>query len=156
MREPVQVRESTPADATALAELCTLWGYPADRVTVAARLSRVTHDTDVVLVAVAQSEVVGWVHVGLYSTLGTDNAAHILGLVVDEKSQGRGIGRLLMSAAEAWARERGCRTMRVRSRISRHDAHAFYKHLGYRQTKTSFTFVRTLADKRNGSESSEP
>jgi GNAT superfamily N-acetyltransferase len=90
--------------------------------------------------------------VGLHSTLATDNAAQILGLVVDERWQGLGIGRRLMCAAETWARQQGCRTVRLRSRISRHSAHAFYRHLGYQQTKTSYTFVRVLTETTDGSE----
>ncbi|KPL22156.1 MAG: hypothetical protein AMJ93_07880, partial [Anaerolineae bacterium SM23_84] len=67
-----------------------------------------------------------------------------LGLVVDSNWRGRGVGRALLEAAEAWALEGGSEVMYVRSRITRVDAHAFYKHLGYRELKTSLTFVKPL------------
>jgi GNAT superfamily N-acetyltransferase len=126
--------------------LVTQWGYPADRDAIARRLCRMTGDADITLVAVVHAEVAGWVHVGLYPTLAADDAAELRGLVVDEKWQRQGVGRQLMHAAEEWALRHGCRTIYVRSRISRREAHAFYRHLGYRQIKTSFTFVRTLDD----------
>jgi GNAT superfamily N-acetyltransferase len=144
----VHIREAIAADAPALAELVTLWGYPADRVAIANRLRRVRADSDSVLVAAIESEVVGWVHVGVYPTLATDSAAELLGLGVRRNWQGHGIGRQLMRAAEAWARQHGCGTMYVRSRISRRQAHAFYRHLGYHQIKTSLTFERSLDDRQ--------
>ena len=153
---PALIREATLADASVLAALVTLWGYPADQPTVARRLSRVTGDAEAVLVAVVQSEVIGWVHVGLYPSLAADDAAELRGLVVSAQWQRQGIGRQLMSAAEAWARQRGCRTMYVRSRTSRHEAHEFYRRLGYRQLKTSFAFERALRSAQDGSEPWRP
>jgi len=143
-RGAVVIREAIGADVPALTELIAQWGYPAQPAVVAARLQRVTGETDAVLVAVAASGVVGWVHVGLYSTLATDNAAQVLGLVVDTSKRRQSIGRQLMESAEAWARERGCHALYLRTRLSRRGAHAFYKRLGYRQIKTSLTFVREL------------
>jgi GNAT superfamily N-acetyltransferase len=154
--DAVLIRKATLTDATVLAELVTYLGYPAGPTALARRLSAVTGDADVVLVAVVDAGVVGWVHVGLHTTLATDNAAELRGLAVHEQWQRQGIGTQLMRAAEAWARQRDCRTMYVRSRTSRRGAHAFYGHLGYRQIKTSFTFLRTLNDKQDSSEPSEP
>ncbi len=153
---PVLIREVRHADAAALAELVTLWGYPADDVAVARRLSGLATDTDAVFVAAVEEEAVGWVHVSLYQTLATDDAAELRGLVVDEKWRRQGIGRQLMDAAERWARQHGCRTMYVRTRLSRQQAHAFYRQLGYRQIKTSFTFVRALHQQEDGSEPRMP
>jgi len=145
-RPPLRIREAILADAPALAKLVTLWGYPADSAVVASRLRHVRGHSNVVLVAATQSQVVGWVHVGLYPTLATDCAAELFGLVVDTEWQAQGIGRRLMRAAEAWALQRGCRSMYVRSNVLRREAHAFYAHLGYHQIKTSLTFERRLSD----------
>jgi len=88
--------------------------------------------------------VVEWVQVSAYSALVTDNAAGLCGLVVDEEWRGQGIGRALLKAAEAWARERNCSAMYVRTNAVRHSAHAFHRQFGYQQVKTSLTFTKSL------------
>jgi GNAT superfamily N-acetyltransferase len=138
------IREATGDDAEDLAKLADQLGYPARPEQMLNRLGRVDRATGRVLVAVPAGKVVGWIHVVLYHTLVTDHAAQLLGLVVDKNWRGRAVGRALLGAAEAWALEESCDVMYVRSRITRVDAHAFYKHLGYQELKTSLTFVKTL------------
>ena len=140
----LDIREATCADAENLASLAAQLGYPAWPEQMLTRLGCVDRATGRVFVAVAAGQVVGWIHVVLYYTLVTDHAAQLLGLVVDKNWRGRGVGRALLEAAEAWALEGGSEVMYVRSRITRVDAHAFYKHLGYRELKTSLTFVKPL------------
>jgi len=82
--------------------------------------------------------------VNLLSRLQVSNAAEIAGLVVDEKSRSKAIGRALLKAAEAWAIEKDCSTMYVRTNVVRHGAHVFYRQLGYQQVKTSLTFTKSL------------
>lgn len=138
------IREATRDDAEDLANLADQLGYPARPEQVLNRLECVDRATGRVFVAAAAGQVVGWIHVVLYYTLVTDHAAQLLGLVVDMNWRGRGVGRALLGAAEAWALEEGSEVMYIRTRITRVDAHAFYKHLGYRELKTSLTFVKPL------------
>lgn len=140
----IHIREASADDAEALAELATQWGYPSQPEEISQRLRCMGSGRSQVFVAVVCASVVGWVHVSLYPTLATDNAAQILGLVVHEEWRGQGIGRALIQAAEAWALESDCRMIYVRTRITRHDAHAFYRQLGYQQVKTSLTFTKPL------------
>ena len=140
----IHIREASADDAEALAELATQWGYPSQPEEILQRLRCMGSGRSRVFVAVVGADVVAWLHVSLYPTLATDNAAQVLGLVVHEERRGQGIGRALMQTAEAWALESDCRTMYVRTRITRHDAHAFYRQLGYQQVKTSLTFTKPL------------
>jgi len=96
------------------------------------------------MAAVVDGSVVGWIHVEVYGTILLDNVAEILGLVVDERWHGQHIGQALLRAAEAWAAERGCATVYVRSNVVRHGAHRFYLQNGFQQVKTSLTFAKTL------------
>ena len=48
--------------------------------------------------------------------------------------QGRGLGRLLMDAAAAWARERGCRRLLLGVYSRNMPALAFYGHMGFTRT----------------------
>jgi hypothetical protein len=46
-----------------------------------------------------------------------------------------------MRAVEQWAAESGCAFVRVRSRLSREEAHRFYVGLGYAKEKAQYTFA---------------
>ena len=56
--------------------------------------------------------------------------AYITVLVVAPAMQGRGAGRTLVAAAEAWARAAGCRRLTVTSAEHRADAHESYPRIG--------------------------
>lgn len=57
---------------------------------------------------------------------------------VDEAARGRSIGRMLVAAAEEWARKRGCILLEVTSNGRFAKAHDFYRHLGYQRTSLRF------------------
>ena len=57
-------------------------------------------------------------------------------LSVDPGCQGLGIGKLLVEAAEGYARERGCQHMDLRIVNLREELPAFYRKLGYAETGT--------------------
>jgi ribosomal protein S18 acetylase RimI-like enzyme len=63
-------------------------------------------------------------------------------LVVSADAQGRGIGRMLVEAAESWMRQQGCKLVEVTSNDRRAEAHAFYRHMGYE--RTSIRFAKSL------------
>lgn len=67
---------------------------------------------------------------------------HVGMLVVNEDAEGRGIGGALMRAAEAWARERGYRTLTLTVFGTNHAAQAIYQHLGY--GLETLRYVKTL------------
>ena len=66
----------------------------------------------------------------------------IVALAVDEAFRGAGAGRMLLEAAEHWARQCGCCGVRLVSGFDREQAHRFYLHCGYRNRKTQFNFVK--------------
>jgi GNAT superfamily N-acetyltransferase len=55
-----------------------------------------------------------------------------VGIAIREGWRGGGIGRRLMAAAEAWARERGAEQMTLDCHAANDAAIAFYDALGYR------------------------
>ncbi len=142
----IAVRPATAADAPTVAALCGQFGYPATGEAIGRRLAAIAGDPDAaVLVAEApDGAVVGWVHVRTLQLLQRDAGAEVCGLVVEEVWRRRGIGGLLMAAAEDWARRRGMSLLRLRSNVVRDDAHAFYRRLGYAGSKTSLLFTKTL------------
>ncbi|MBQ6550863.1 MAG: GNAT family N-acetyltransferase [Lachnospiraceae bacterium] len=68
----------------------------------------------------------------------------ILGLAVDRTAQHQGIGRALLSHAEQWAKENGITAMRLNSGAARTGAHAFYRAVGYTETKRQARFFKEL------------
>lgn len=139
------IRPARLEDAPALAPLSTQLGYPATAAEIAARLDAILADPDqAVYVAETSGQVAGWVHVAHYLTLESGAAVEIRGLVVDENRRGSGLGRALVLQAEAWARDRGVRVVRVRSNVVRAGAHEFYRRLGYSLVKTQHAFRKSL------------
>lgn len=88
--------------------------------------------------------MIGWVHVEERRLIESEPRAEINGLVVDETCRSRGVGRVLLEHAEQWARERGFRSVVLRSNVIRGRAHAFYERLGYQVFKTQKVFRKPL------------
>ncbi len=133
------------SDVDAVAGLCGQLGYPATVDQITARWSRLDSDSGhAVFVAADGDRVIAWLHVAHRLLLEYDACAEICGLVVDERERGAGVGRALVGAAEAWARAAGVRTIRVRSRVERDRAHAFYERDGYTRVKTQHVFEKPL------------
>lgn len=57
--------------------------------------------------------------------------AHVEVVVVSLAAQGRGVGRTLLEAAEAWARNKGYGHMTLNAFVGNTHARAVYEHLGY-------------------------
>ncbi len=93
------------------------------------------HPGAALLVAHMGGAIVGYVLVFDQPTLFADGpAAYVQELMVDEPHRNEGVGGALMASAENWARERGCRSIRlVTSR-----AGAFYLARGYEEASTFF------------------
>jgi predicted N-acetyltransferase YhbS len=139
------IRVATSADAEGVAQLSGQLGYPSTAEEAVERLRAVKRYSEhAVYVAEANGRLVGWIHVFARPSLTTEPSAEVAGLVVDEHCRGCGIGQALMSEAERWAKEEGCRSVRLRSNVSRLRAHAFYERLGYEAIKTSKSFCKFL------------
>lgn len=142
----VPIRRMTAQDAEGIAHLYTQLGYPSSVSQICARFAAIDGSDDHALF-VAQApdgRVVGTVHVHVPRLLENDPLAEVWGLVVDAAARGQGIGRELMAEAEAWATARSLRELRLRSNVVRTEAHRFYERLGYTNTKTQFTFTKTI------------
>ena len=66
-----------------------------------------------------------------------DERGHFGMLSVAPEAQGRGLGRVLIEAAEAWARERGCAWMDLEVASPRLELPPFYRRFGYEVTGLS-------------------
>ena len=140
------IRGPREGDAEAIADQSAQLGYPVEVDEVRERLATVeANDHAAVLVATDSADrVIGWVHVELKRTLVAPLTAQVMALVVDDEARNRGVGKELLSAAEEWARGRGCHQMVVGTRVTRERAHRFYTREGYSLQKTSHFFEKAI------------
>ena len=139
------IRKILPSDAASVARLSGELGYPTPPDVMEQRIIQLADcPNHEVFVACAGWAVVGWIDLGVTHHLQSEPYVEIGGLVVADGARSKGIGGLLVSLGEEWARERGVRRVVVRSRISRERAHSFYERAGYTRSKTSAVFEKSL------------
>lgn len=79
-------------------------------------------------------ERLGFVHAHLdQSAFTREIVGYLSVLVVAADAAGTGVGRRLMTAAEDWARQQGCRLMTLEVFGGNTAARAIYAHLGYQE-----------------------
>jgi GNAT superfamily N-acetyltransferase len=138
------VREALQSDAQRIASLALQLGYEVPVAHVQRRLRELDSRTVIFVAVVPRAGVVGWIGVTESATITSSNRAEIEGLVVEDEYRSNGIGELLVATAEAWARHRGCTTLRLLSNTVRERAHQFYKRLGYDVLKSEYVFEKSL------------
>jgi GNAT superfamily N-acetyltransferase len=146
-RMTIKIRDARTYDAAAIAALATELGYPATRQAIAVRLAGIEAEphSRVFVAENVDGEVIAWLHVAVRAQLTEDSSAEILGLVVADGERSFGIGAALLGVAESWARQLGCAQVRVRSRVERERAHAFYRRAGFARVKTQAVLAKPLS-----------
>lgn len=142
----VRIRPATADDTGAIAALADSLGYPEAAQGLGTRLAAIL-DAEAHRVLVAEhgdGTVVGWTHVFVALRVESPPYAEIGAMVVAEGARGAGIGSGLLAGAEDWAVGRGVAAMRVRSRVARDGARAFYERRGYALTKEQRVFDKRL------------
>jgi len=134
------VRPATRADSNALFALLGQFAtsYAPDRISFQANLPVLLEsDHQVLLVAAEDERVVGYVMASQSMTLYANGpTAELIELNVEKTRRKRGIGRALVEAAMAWARERGCVEVNVPTRR----AGDYYKKLGFEETAAFYRY----------------
>ena len=139
------VRRTKLADIPELTNLSKELGYPSTISQIRKRLDKIQKSkSDIILVAVEKGTVIGWIHVLSTLRLESDPFAEIGGLVVSSKQRGKGVGKILVSEAEKWAKGNGLINIRVRSRTSREKTRQFYESEGYVVIKEQNVFEKSL------------
>jgi ribosomal protein S18 acetylase RimI-like enzyme len=92
-----------------------------------------------VLVAISNDSLVGIVTVAQRQHFTGEVDAYVGELVVAAGYERRGIGTLLMQAAETWSRDRGYRRVTLETGAANQSARAFYAALGYLEEEVRLT-----------------
>ena len=146
-----EVRAASPGEEAAIVPLYEwLFAPPGSRpaawderrAAVALRQAIESHES-VVLLADAGGELVGFCtgYQDMHSVR-FGYRAWVEDLAVHPGHRSRGVGKALLEAAKAWARERGATHLELDSALARTDAHRFYEREGAEYK--SFSFGWTL------------
>jgi len=141
-----RIRPAEPGDASDVARLLSLLGYPCDRDEAAERIAAIAHDRrQHLLLAEVGGEACGLISLyTLYSLAHGAELARITALVVAPEHCRNGIGRLLLREVELLSRRHRVHRVEVTSNAQREGAHAFYRGCGY--ACGSLRFVKMLGD----------
>ncbi|ETR78376.1 GCN5 family acetyltransferase [Afipia sp. P52-10] len=139
------IRTIAVSDLPAATVLLGQLGYPMPEQEVARRLAAVLgHADHRVWVYDDGGEVVGLLHAFFRPALDKPPEVMVQALVTDATRRSTGVGEALMQVVEAWARERGCQSVALYSRIDRERAHRFYERLGYEKKLASAQLRKAL------------
>lgn len=144
------IRKAEMKDYLDIARLSGVLGYPISEVAVKKNLARILKDAEhEFLVFELGERVTAFIEAEIYAPVYAPVYAeqvmlNVLGLVVDEKNQGQGIGAQLLNALEEKAKAREIKVIRLNSGVQRHEAHQFYEHQGYTSNHSQKRFLKFL------------
>lgn len=145
MKDATLPRPMADADLEGARALLRQLGYEIDAKEAAARFAAVLGTQGHhLLVAEADGRLRGLLHVFARPALEKPPEAVVQALVIEEGDRGTGVGRVLMEAAESWARAQGFASVAVATNIARDGARAFYRRLGYEPVATSELLRKNL------------
>ena len=134
-----KVREAKPGEAEALVALIALLEHDVHEKGVRKRIAALARERLAPLVATLDKKVVGLCGIDrMIAVHRPQPVGRITILVVAEEVRRKGIGRLLVEAAESKLRDDGCAIVEVTSNDRLAKAHAFYRHMGYERTSIRF------------------
>jgi GNAT superfamily N-acetyltransferase len=94
-----------------------------------------------ILVAESGGEVIGALHIMIFRHLGHGlrPVGVVENVVVSASYRSRGVGELMMTAADKVARRNRCYKMSLTTNLKRARAHRFYERLGWRRTHFGYS-----------------
>jgi len=137
----VTIREVKSTDAPYITQLMTEIGFPSNPQQMRNRLLKIERDpTFRTFVCEVSGLIVGMIGIRVGCSYHTDGVdAHILVLVVHPKFRRRGIGKLLVGAAEKWATRQGANRIFMTSQIDEATAVEFAEKKNYLRSGQRFT-----------------
>jgi GNAT superfamily N-acetyltransferase len=139
------VRPARVEDAQEIARLSGELGYATPAEVMRERLAALMPHPDHRITVLDNGDgLLGWVASERRRILEAGERIEIIGLVVDARCRGMGLGRVLVTEAEYWARQLGFDAVSVRSNVLRDSSHPFYERMGYARRKTQHFYVKEL------------
>jgi len=141
-----RIRRVEMNDAPEITELAHQLGYPTSVESMLRRLQVILNNPGQIIftVDIPEKKTAGYIHAMRHVSLEHDPCVEVGGLVINQVYRKKGLGKLLLSAAEKWAKDIGWRQIRLHSNVIREESHRFYEVMGYTITKSQYQFVKTL------------
>ena len=141
------IREIDISDAEEIQKIFKIaLGYVVDISTVKNQINKLSCDNKHHIIAVYEDDniqkAIGFVHAQVYESVYSDTGLNILGLAVDPKFQGNGVGKKLMYYIEKYALDNNIAIIRLNSANYRLEAHKFYENIGYTSDKLQKRFIK--------------
>ncbi|SEQ47816.1 GNAT family N-acetyltransferase [Lentzea albida] len=140
----MHIREVLADDAPAIQQINhEALGYDFPLPDTRAQLERIIKAPNVVLlVAVDEAEVLGYVQLSDYENTYHRPLKNLITLATSPRHQGRGVGRALLAAGEEWARADGACGVRLVTGADRVRARRFYAANGYDVRKEQTNLIK--------------
>jgi GNAT superfamily N-acetyltransferase len=137
---------SIVVDVEGLFKIFQEWNreYNFDRGLFEDSLERLESNNSKLFVARIDGTIVGYIQVTRRLQLGFSPFLEVDQVLVTENYKRKGIGRQLMKEAELFAKNSGLFIVRLESELPRSSSHVFYECLGYRMTKASKFYEKTI------------
>jgi GNAT superfamily N-acetyltransferase len=136
-------REYDTTDTTPITYLMSELGYSVNEEELKFNIQEIQNMGGTVFVAEFNGRVIGCICTLIDARLAEGVYGELVSLIVAEKFRGTGVGKGLVEVGEQWIGKRATR-IRVRANEIRSDTHAFYKYLGYRESKTQKIFIKNV------------
>ncbi|NMP17707.1 GNAT family N-acetyltransferase [Thalassotalea sp. Y01] len=92
-----------------------------------------TSKPSITLIAESNNVPLGFIHVRTHNdSISDETCGTIPLLAVSPKSQGLGLGKLLIEHAEKWAKNLGCRLLHLEVFANNEKAEGFYQNMGFK------------------------
>jgi predicted N-acetyltransferase YhbS len=143
----MHIRDVLAEDASAICQINReALGYEFPVEDTRAQLERIIKAANVVLlVAVDEAEVLGYIQLSDYENTYHRSLKNLITLATSPRHQRRGVGRLLLEAGESWARADGAAGVRLVTGLSRAEARRFYAANGYEVRKEQTNLIKWWA-----------
>jgi GNAT superfamily N-acetyltransferase len=140
-----KVRDVELKDSSQVAYLALQLGYNCSEIEVSQNMQKYLTDSECrVIVAEVEGMLIGWSSLEIIRPFYSESYVELSGLVIDDKFRNRGIGKLLLSEAEKWAKQKGTTILRLNANAIRKDAHRFYENNGFVQLKEQIVYIKKI------------
>jgi N-acetylglutamate synthase-like GNAT family acetyltransferase len=137
------IRPGKAEDAPSLVNLLEQLGHPLSQSDVLVKITLFSTYEHRLLVCEVEGRVVGFISLHWFDKFHSlGKTGRITALCVEESVRDIGIGGSLLSAAEAWLKENGCREIEVTTNMRRSLSPDFYRK--HRYEEQSRHFVKSL------------